>query len=114
MSCKSRLMSNLKAPFPLPASYLIPTQKWLMLNVIYTDDRSGRTDKEHSNPEEDGFTLVTRHRRINKEGQIRHRRINKEGQMPRAGKHPGKYNKTVDGHKTNINKKDQVVKPVKK
>ena len=74
-----------------------------VLNVIYTDDRSGRTDKEHSNPEEDGFTLVTRHRRIDK-----------EGQMPRAGKHPGKYNKTVDGHKTNINKKDQVVKPVKK
>ena len=74
-----------------------------LLNIIYTDDRSGRIDEEHRNTEEDGFTLVTRHRRNNK-----------EGQMPKAGKHPGKYNKAVNGHKTNVNKKDQVVKPIKK
>ena len=74
-----------------------------VLNIIYTDDRSGRIDEEHRNTEEDGFTLVTRHRRNNK-----------EGQMPKAGKHPGKYNKAVNGHKTNVNKKDQVVKPIKK
>ena len=75
------------------------------------DDRSGSLNEEHRSakvkyvfeqsqeviPSE--FTLVTRHRRIKK-----------EGQNAKAGKYPGKTNKSVKGHKTDTKKRDEYIK----
>ena len=79
-----------------------------MLNVIYMDDRSAGNNDEHRSADrndEGGFTLVTRKRRINKEGH----KVNKS----KAGKVSEKSNESVKGHGTidgHNTKKDQYVK----
>ena len=79
-----------------------------VLNVIYMDDRSAGNNDEHRSADrndEGGFTLVTRKRRINKEGH----KVNKS----KAGKVSEKSNESVKGHGTidgHNTKKDQYVK----
>ena len=76
----------------------------MLLNIVYVDDRSGNFNEEHRSAkvkygDQDGFTLVTRHRRIKR-----------EGQYAEAGKYPGKRNKSVGGHGTDTKKRDQYIK----